>query len=95
MPFREPALSLRDNLDAIDAIAQFVRGMDFEASREDRKTIAAVERKLLLTSEAATRLGKVRNGFVPACRGPMSAASATGSGIATTGWMLKRCGTPS
>jgi uncharacterized protein with HEPN domain len=31
--------------------------MDLEAFREDLKTIAAVERKLLLISEAAIRLG--------------------------------------
>ncbi len=29
LPFREPALSLRDILDAIEMIAQFVRAMDF------------------------------------------------------------------
>jgi uncharacterized protein with HEPN domain len=32
--------------------------MDLGAFREDRKTVAAVERKLLLISEAATRLGE-------------------------------------
>ena len=58
MPFRDPALSLRDILDGIDMIVQFVRGMDVEAFREDPKTIAAVERKLLLVSEAAGRLGE-------------------------------------
>ena len=58
MPFREPALSLRDILDGIDMIVQFVRGMDLEAFREDPKTVAAVERKLLLVSEAAIRLGE-------------------------------------
>lgn len=57
MPFREPALSLRDILDGIDMIIQFVRDMDLEAFREDPKTVAAVERKLLLISEAAVRLG--------------------------------------
>ena len=57
LPFREPALSLRDILDAIDMIIQFVRDMDLEAFREDPKTVAAVERKLLLISEAAVRLG--------------------------------------
>ena len=57
MPFREPALSLRDILDGIDMIGQFVRGMSLEAFREDPKTVAAVERKLLLVSEAAIRLG--------------------------------------
>jgi hypothetical protein len=34
-------------------IVQFVSGMDLEASREDPKTIAAVEHKLLLISDAA------------------------------------------
>ena len=57
LPFREPTLSLRDILDSIDRIVQFVHGMDFEAFREDPKTIAAVERKLMLISEAAVRLG--------------------------------------
>ena len=38
-------------------IVEFVRGMDLETFREDPKTIAAVERKLLLISEAAVRLG--------------------------------------
>jgi uncharacterized protein with HEPN domain len=55
LPFREPVLSLRDILDGIDMIVQFARGMDLEAFREDPKTIAAVERKLLLISEAARR----------------------------------------
>ena len=39
-------------------IDQFVRGMDLGAFRKDPKTVAAVERKLLLISEAATRLGE-------------------------------------
>ena len=58
MPFREPTLSLRDILAGIDMIIQFVHGMDLEAFREDPKTVAAVERKLLLISEAAMRLGE-------------------------------------
>ena len=57
MPFRDPTLSLRDILEGIDMIVVFVRDMDLEAFREDPKTIAAVERKLLLISEAAVRLG--------------------------------------
>jgi uncharacterized protein with HEPN domain len=57
LPFREPARSLQDILDGIDMIAQFVRDMDLETFRADPKTIAAVERKLLLISEAAVRLG--------------------------------------
>jgi len=58
LPFREPTLSLRDILDGIDMIVQFVSGLDLEAFREDPKTVAAVERKLLIISEAAMRLGE-------------------------------------
>jgi len=39
-------------------IEDFISGMDFDAFREDPKTIAAVERKLLVISEAAVRLGE-------------------------------------
>ena len=56
MPFNDPTTALRDINEAIDQIQQFVEGMDFEAFRQDLKTIAAVERKLLVISEAAIRL---------------------------------------
>ena len=46
-------------------IADFVRGMDLGAFREDAKTVAAVERKLLLISEAATRLGEDADRLCP------------------------------
>lgn len=57
MPFREPALSFRDIADAIAAIKEFIRGLDEETFLEDAKTVAAVERKLQVISEAAIRLG--------------------------------------
>jgi len=50
--FRDPELSLRDILEGIDMIVEFVREMGLEGFRQDPKTIAAVERKLLLISEA-------------------------------------------
>jgi uncharacterized protein with HEPN domain len=58
LPFREPNRSLREISEAIAMIERFTLGMDFEAYREDFKTMAAVERKLLLISEAAVRLGE-------------------------------------
>jgi uncharacterized protein with HEPN domain len=48
---------LRDIADAIDAIRQFTLGLDAGTFRADVKTVAAVERKLQVISEAATRLG--------------------------------------
>jgi uncharacterized protein with HEPN domain len=58
LPFREPSLSLHDIFDAIEMIEHFTRGMEFESFRGDAKTVAAVERKLLVVSEAAVRLGE-------------------------------------
>lgn len=57
MRSRDPKLSLQDILDGIEAIQRFIEGMDVEAFRDDPKTIAAVERKLQVISEAAIRLG--------------------------------------
>ena len=57
MPFKDADRSLRDIADAITLIEQFTLGMDLEAFREDPKTVAAVERKLQIISEAAIRLG--------------------------------------
>ena len=65
MPFRDPALSLRDILDSINMIVNFVHGLDLGAFREDPKTVAAVERKLLLISEAAMRLGEDADRLCP------------------------------
>jgi len=56
LPFDNPVSALRDIADAVDSIQQFTEGMDFESFRQDLKTIAAVERKLLVISEAAIRL---------------------------------------
>jgi uncharacterized protein with HEPN domain len=57
VPFREPALALRDIAEAIDAIKRFTLDTDVATFRADPKTVAAVERKLLVISEAAIRLG--------------------------------------
>jgi uncharacterized protein with HEPN domain len=65
LPFRDPSLSLRDILEAIEMIERFTLDMDFEAFREDPKTVAAVERKLQLISEAATRLGDQAEALCP------------------------------
>jgi uncharacterized protein with HEPN domain len=58
LPFREPGPLLQHILDAIREINGFTARMELEAFRADSKTVAAVERKLLLISEAAIRLGE-------------------------------------
>ena len=58
MSFREPIQPLRDILESVRMIEDFTSGMTFEQFREDPKTDAAVERKFLVTGEAAVRLGR-------------------------------------
>ena len=58
MPFRDVPRAFRDIADAIILIEEFTFGRDSDAFREDPKTAAAVERKLLVISEAAIRLGR-------------------------------------
>ena len=56
MPFRDPERHLRDILESIDRINEFVRDMDFSAYLGDEKTRAAVERKMQILTEAVIRL---------------------------------------
>lgn len=56
---------MRDILDAIEIIEEFTTGMDFDQFRTDPKTVAAVERKLLVIGEAAVRLGREAPFIVP------------------------------
>jgi uncharacterized protein with HEPN domain len=65
LPFRATETLLRDIADAIGMIERFTAEMDFDAFREDPKTIAAVERKLQIISEAAIRLGAVAENKIP------------------------------
>lgn len=58
LSFDSPDSSFRDILQAILMIEQFTVDMDFAAFHRDPKTIAAVERKLQIISEAAIRLGE-------------------------------------
>jgi uncharacterized protein with HEPN domain len=57
LPFRDVDRLLLDIAEAIGMIDAFTEGMDFERYSEDPKTVAAVERKLQVISEAAIRLG--------------------------------------
>ncbi len=57
MPFRDFTRAFQDIADAIAMIEEFTSGMDSESFRKDFRTVAAVERKLLVISEAAIRLG--------------------------------------
>lgn len=57
MPFRDSRSRLRDICDCVNQIQIFVYGMRLKDYLEDAKAQAAVERKLLLLSQVATKLG--------------------------------------
>lgn len=65
MPFKDEDGALRDIADAIAMIETFTSGMNSETFREDPKTVAAVERKLQVISEAAIRLGSAAESRCP------------------------------
>jgi uncharacterized protein with HEPN domain len=65
LPFSDPRLPLSDIREAIAMVQSFTDGMDFEAFRQDPRTVAAVERKLQLISEAAIRLGDEADRLCP------------------------------
>jgi hypothetical protein len=92
LPFSEPALPLRDILDGIAMIEEFTRGMNFESFREDAKTVAAVERKLLSIGERLSDSVSERPSCARSCRGETYVESGTGSGISMTAWMSRRYG---
>lgn len=94
MPFSDAERLLRDIVDAIGMVEIFTAGMDLDEFRDDPKTVAAVERKLQVISEAAVRLG---GDAVPACHGRIFGAWAIGCVTNTSGLSCrlsgKRCGT--
>ena len=58
MPFSDPYHYLAEIYESIVAIESFVEGMTFREFCAEEKTVAAVERKLSVISEAAVRLGE-------------------------------------
>ena len=78
MPFRDSDRSFRDIADAIGLIERFTAGMDFEAFHSNPMAVAAVERKLLIISEAAIRLGDEAEKRCRISLGPKSEESEIG-----------------
>jgi len=56
MPFEDARSHFEDILAGIGSIERFIEGMNLETYVGDERTQAAVERKLLMISEAAIRL---------------------------------------
>ena len=56
MPLRDWKFRIQDILDAIDKVGEYTQGMDFKSFTEDRKTVDAVVRNLIIIGEAAIQI---------------------------------------
>lgn len=66
MPFKgDPAQHLADIEESIALVLQFVGAMTLDEYAWDRKTQDAVERRLLIITEAAKRLGEDAERLAP------------------------------
>ena len=65
LPFEDRRTHLRDILQSINFIEEFVLGMELADFQQDARTQAAVERKMLVISEAAVRLGNDAETYCP------------------------------
>lgn len=91
LPFRDSERHLRDILESIDQINEFIGTMDFAAYQRDGKTKAAVERKIQILTEAIIRLEQDRRRFRK-LTGKDTGAWATSCGILTTKFLMKSYG---
>jgi len=65
MSSKTPVQRFADIVEASDRIRDFISGMDREAFEQDIKTVMAVERCLLIVSEAAVKLDDVAEKKLP------------------------------
>ena len=58
MPHRDWKFRIQDILDAVYAIQKYTQGMEFETFIEDRRTVDAVVRNLIIIGEAAVHVSE-------------------------------------
>ena len=56
MPHRDWKFRIEDILNAVSAIEKYTQGMEFDTFIEDRKTVDAVVRNLMIIGEAAVHV---------------------------------------
>ena len=56
MPHRDWKFRIQDILDAVSAIEKYTQGMEFDSFIEDRRTVDAVVRTLMVIGEAAVHV---------------------------------------
>ena len=56
MPLRDRKFRIQDILDAVRAVRKYTEGMEFKTFIEDRRTVDAVVRNLIIIGEAAVQV---------------------------------------
>jgi uncharacterized protein with HEPN domain len=56
VPLRDWKFRIQDILDAVGKVREYTQGMDFKSFTEDRKTVDAVVRNLIIIGEAAIQI---------------------------------------
>jgi uncharacterized protein with HEPN domain len=56
VPLRDWKFRIHDILDAVGKVREYTQGMDFKSFTEDRKTVDAVVRNLIIIGEAAIQI---------------------------------------
>lgn len=56
MPLRDWKFRIQDILDAVRAVRKYTEGMEFKTFIEDRRTVDAVVRNLIIIGEAAVQV---------------------------------------
>ncbi len=95
MPFSDPERHLRDILESIGQIHEFIGEMSFSAYENDGKTRAAVERKLQILTEASSGWKATVKICILGLTGKHIAEWATSCGIPIIVFPMRSFGTPS
>jgi uncharacterized protein with HEPN domain len=56
VPHRDWKFRIQDILDAVGAVQKYTQGMEFKTFTEDRRTVDAVVRNLIIIGEAAVHV---------------------------------------
>jgi len=70
MPPREWRFRIQDILDAIESIRTYTAGLDFATFENDKRTVDAVVRNLIIMGKQQPACRTVRCGPIPASHGP-------------------------
>ncbi len=89
---REYSLFLRDILEAMQRIQEFIGDMTFAEFLQDDKTQSAIVRKLEIIGEAVKKLPRPSANGIPPSLGAVWPGCVTDLHMAIGWWMVRLCG---